>query len=328
MYTETAQVQAESDKEFIIVFSSHRIEFLKFMEKFMQRCDTIILEEAPSLLFYEMLIDRISIKEYLQEEIFEFPNFSFRFYGMLKNLFKNGKKILQIEPYMERLLKIHEMFADGKTPKDISLTAELYEVYEIEKKATKSLIDFYEASISKSFNEIVEAVKTFAKADAERFRIRDMLRAEAISSFQDSGRVFIEAGAIHQYLRKILLEKLNNRKVLTVFALEDTVKNLTKRRWIFPPGDILTLRYIFEARENEELENLLSARALIYIMIIEKEEMFPTNEQPIPHLSDELRAIELVNKLSFKDCEKLYFEIRFKSRLKALNTVKDYVLKK
>jgi len=328
MYTETAQVQAESDKEFIIVFSSHRIEFLKFMEKFMQRCDTIILEEAPSLLFYEMLSDRISIKEYLQEEIFEFPNFSFRFYGMLKNLFKNGKKILQIEPYMERLLKIHEMFADGKTPKDISLTAELYEVYEIEKKATKSLIDFYEASISKSFNEIVEAVKTFAKADAERFRIRDMLRAEAISSFQDSGRVFIEAGAIHQYLRKILLEKLNNRKVLTVFALEDTVKNLTKRRWIFPPGDILTLRYIFEARENEELENLLSARALIYIMIIEKEEMFPTNEQPIPHLSDELRAIELVNKLSFKDCEKLYFEIRFKSRLKALNTVKDYVLKK
>jgi len=321
-------VQAESDKEFIIVFSSHRIEFLKFMEKFMQRCDTIILEEAPSLLFYEMLSDRISIKEYLQEEIFEFPNFSFRFYGMLKNLFKNGKKILQIEPYMERLLKIHEMFADGKTPKDISLTAELYEVYEIEKKATKSLIDFYEASISKSFNEIVEAVKTFAKADAERFRIRDMLRAEAISSFQDSGRVFIEAGAIHQYLRKILLEKLNNRKVLTVFALEDTVKNLTKRRWIFPPGDILTLRYIFEARENEELENLLSARALIYIMIIEKEEMFPTNEQPIPHLSDELRAIELVNKLSFKDCEKLYFEIRFKSRLKALNTVKDYVLKK
>uniref|UniRef100_A0A7C4AKE5 Uncharacterized protein n=1 Tax=Thermodesulfovibrio aggregans TaxID=86166 RepID=A0A7C4AKE5_9BACT len=321
-------MQAESDKEFIIVFSSHRIEFLKFMEKFMQRCDTIILEEAPSLLFYEMLSDRISIKEYLQEEIFEFPNFSFRFYGMLKNLFKNGKKILQIEPYMERLLKIHEMFADGKTPKDISLTAELYEVYEIEKKATKSLIDFYEASISKSFNEIVEAVKTFAKADAERFRIRDMLRAEAISSFQDSGRVFIEAGAIHQYLRKILLEKLNNRKVLTVFALEDTVKNLTKRRWIFPPGDILTLRYIFEARENEELENLLSARALIYIMIIEKEEMFPTNEQPIPHLSDELRAIELVNKLSFKDCEKLYFEIRFKSRLKALNTVKDYVLKK
>jgi len=321
-------VQAESDKEFIIVFSSHRIEFLKFMEEFMQRCDTIILEEAPSPLFYEMLSDRISIKEYLQEEIFEFPNFSFRFYGMLKNLFKNGKKILQIEPYMERLLKIHEMFADGKTPEDISSKAELYEVYEIEKKATKSLIDFYEASISKNFNEIIEAVKTFAKADAERFRIRDMLRAEAICNFQDSGRVFIEAGAIHQYLRKILLEKLNNRKVLTVFALEDTVKNLTKRRWVFPPGDILTLRYIFEARQNEELESLLSAKALIYIMIIEKEEMFPTTDQPIPHLSDELRAIELVNKLSFKDCEKLYFEIRFKSRLKALNTVKDYVLKK
>lgn len=327
MSTEIAPVQAESDRTFIIVFSSHRIEFLKFMEKIMQESDIIILEEAPSPFFYDMLEGRITVKEYLQEEIFEFPNFSFRFYELLKSLYKQGKKILQIEPYMEKLLRIHNMFSEGKTPQDVICVEELREVYEIEKKATKALIDFYEISVSKSFMEVVEAVKIFAIADAERFQVRDIMRAEAIYNLQGRGTVFIEAGAIHQYLRKILLEKFGSR-LKTVFALEDTVKKLTGRRWVFPPGDILTLRYIFGAKENEELENLLSARALIYIMLIQKEEMFPTENQPTPHLLDEARAFELVNRLSFSDCEKLYYEIRFSSRLKALNIVKDYVLRK
>lgn len=327
MSTETAPVQVESDKAFIIVFSSHRIEFLKFMENVMQDSDIIILEEAPAPLFYEMLEGRIPLKDYLQEEIFEFPNFSFRFYELLKELYKQGKKILQIEPYMEKLLKIHKMFSEGRTPGDIICNEELDEVYEIEKKASKALIDFYEISLNKSFREIVEVVKIFARADAERFQIRDRMRAEAICGLQDRGIVFIEAGAIHQYLRRILLEKLGGR-LKTVFALEDTVKKLTGKRWIFPPGDILTLRYIFGARENKELEDLLSARALIYIMLIEKEEMFPTEAQPTPHLVDEARAVEIVNKLSFSDCERLYHEIRFSSRRKALNLVKDYISNK
>lgn len=327
MSTETAPVQVESDRTFIIVFSSHRIEFLKFMENIMQGSDIIIIEEAPSLLFYDMLEGRITVKEYLQEEIFEFPNFSFRFCELLKNLYKQGKKILQIEPYMEKLLKIHNMFSEGKTPEDVICTAELDEVYETEKKATKALIDFYEISLSKNFREIVEAVKIFARADAERFQIRDRMRAEAICSLQDRGIVFIEAGAIHLYLRKILLKNLGER-LRTIFALEDTIKKLTGKRWIFPPGDILTLRYIFGARENEELESLLSARALIYIMLIEKEEMFPTENQPTPHLLDEARAVEFVNKLSFRDCEKLYYEMRFRSRRKALNIAKEYISKK
>lgn len=320
-------MQAESDRTFIIVFSSHRIEFLKFLKNIMQGSDIIILEEAPSVLFYDMLEGRVTVKEYLQEEMFEFPNFSFRFCEMLKDLYKQGKKILQIEPYMEKLLRIHNMFLEGKTPEDVICTAGLDEVYETEKKATKALIDFYEISLSKNFREIVEAVKIFARADAQRFQIRDRMRAEAICSLQDRGIVFIEAGAIHLYLRKILLENLGE-KLRTIFALEDAIKKLTGKRWIFPPGDILTLRYIFGAKENEKLESLLSARALIYIMLIEKEEMFPNEDQPTPHLLDEARAVELVNKLSFSDCEKLYYEMRFSSRRKALNIVKDYISNK
>lgn len=317
------------EQQITIVFSFHSIETLPILEKIMRQSDLIILEEAPNLSFEKMLKGEISIEDYLIEEMFDFPNFSFRFFQILQSLFKEGKKILQIEPYMERLLKIYKIFSDGKTPKDVELNPELNEVYAIEKKASKALIDFYEISINSSFQEVVEAVKVFTKADAERFRFRDILRAEAVlKSLPDKGRVFIEAGAIHQYFKKYLYEKLKKLNISTVFTLEEIVKNITGKRWIFPPGDLLVLRYIYGAKENEELENILSARALIYITIIEKEEMIPTEENKFPHILDEIKAVQLVNRLDFQDCDKLYRHIRFTNRKKALNIVKKYFSEK
>lgn len=311
-----------------IVFSSHRVEFLSSMTQLMQQSDVIILEEAPNEMFRKMLMEEISIEKYLEDEIFEFPIFSHRFYEILQNLYREGKKILQVEPYMEKLLKIYDMFSEGKTPKDVELIPELNEVYELEKKATKELIDFYEASISKPFNDVIEFIKRFARADAERFRFRDSLRADAIVSLlPEKGKVFIEAGAIHQYLSKVLIEKLEtNCKVNIFFALENKVKELTGKRWIFPPGDILTLKYIFNKKDNEAWENLLSARSLIYIMLIEKEEMLPNEREQTPHLLDEIEVVKLVNKLSFNDCERLYKKIRFKDKEEAKKIVNQIVL--
>lgn len=316
--------------EINIVFTSHRVEFLPSMTKFMEQSDVIILEEAPNEGFTKMLKREISIEEYLEDEIFEFPKFSYSFYEILQDLYTKEKVILQIEPYMARLLKIYDMFSEGKKPEDIEAKPELNEVYEIEKRATKELIDFYEASISKSFIEIIEIVKRFAKVDAQRFRLRDKLRADAIISLlPKKGKVFIEAGAIHQYLSKVLSKKLTDCcKVNKVFSLEDKIKELTNKRWLFPPGDILTLRYIFEKKENEDVENLLSARSLTYIMLIEKEEMLPDEQNKFPHLLDEIEVVNLVNKLSFNDCEMLYRKIRFKNKDKAREIVSNFVLSK
>ncbi len=313
-----------------IVFSSHRIEFLSSMYDLMQQSDLIILEEAPNDMFRKMLKEEISIKEYLEEEIFEFPEFSYQFYEILKKLHKSGKEIIQVEPYMEKLLKIYDLFSEGKMPQDIEKIAELKEVYEVEKKATKELIDFYEASISSPFNEIIETVKKFAKSDAERFHLRDNLRANAIvNSLPEKGKIFIEAGAIHQYLSSVLSEKLADHcKINKVFSLENRIKELTGKRWLFPPGDILTIRYIFNKKENEELENLLSARSLIYIMLIEKEEMLPDDRNKTPHLDDEIQVVKLVNTLSFNDCETLYSKIRFKNKEEAKKIVNNFVLSK
>ncbi len=313
-----------------IVFSAHRVEFLTCIRNLMQQSDIIILEEAPSDSFREMLGGKISISKYLEDEIFEFPEFTARFCEILRELSKEGIEILQIEPYMERLLMIYDLFSLGKTPLDVENIPQLKEVYDAERKATKALIDFYEASLSSTFSDVVESVKIFARADAHRFRLRDELRAEAVlKQLPLKGRVFIESGAIHQYFGKILSQRLANRcRINKVFCLEDKVRQLTGKSWIFPPGDILTLRYIYGKKENPLVENLLIARSLIYIMLIEKREMFPTSQESTPHLVDEINVIKMVNKLSFKECEMLYREIRFKDKEKAREIIKIFLLSK
>lgn len=313
--------------EINIAFTAHRVEFLPSMIDFMKKNDIIILEEAPNSNFQRMLKGEMSIDSYIEEELFDFPQFSYHFYENLQALYKKGKIIIQIEPYIERLIKIYNIFSEGKEPKDIEKYPELREVYEAEKKATKELINFYEASISKSFDEIIESVKRFAKADADRFRLRDYLRAEEIiNKLPKEGKILIEAGAIHQYLRKIISLRLNKLyRVKGIFLLQNKIRKLTGKIWLFPPGDILTLRYIFNKKENKEWENLLSARSLIYILLIEKDEMLPSKTNKFPHLMDEIEVIKFIGKLSFDDCKNLYFQLRFLNKEKRKKFIARYL---
>jgi len=310
-----------------IGFSSHRIEVISFARSLMENHDVIITEEAPNSRFKDMLDNKISIDKYLSEIDSGFPEFSRRMYKFLRRLYKKGKKILQIEPYIERLMEIHEMFLEKKEPSEVLKIPELKEVYGAEKKTTRALLHFYESSMSKSFVKIIGAVKNFAYADAERFRIRDQMRAKAISEIlAEDKSVYVEAGAIHVYLEKALQRRVEKRrKIKTVFLLEPVVKKLTGKKHVIAPGDILTEHYIFRKRKNEDFENLLAARSLIYIQILEKEEMTPSETEKTPHIKDEIRAIELVNKLTFRQCEEIYGKIRFKNRQQALEIIQGYL---
>jgi hypothetical protein len=158
--------------------SSHRIESLRFAKRLMEDHDVIILEEAPNPKFMDMLNKRISIKGYIEEEDMGFPEFSNRMYLLLRRFSKNGKKILQIEPYMERLMEIYRMFSEGKEPSDILKVARMKKVYEIERKVTGTLLHYYESTRKDSFSKVIEAVKKFARTDAERFCLRDKMRAD------------------------------------------------------------------------------------------------------------------------------------------------------
>jgi hypothetical protein len=94
---------------------------------------------------------------------------------------------------------------------------------------------------------------------------------------------------------------------------------------VLAPGDILTGHYISRKRRNDKCESLLAARSLIYIQLLEKEEMIPFRSEKTPHIKDEIRATEIVNKLSLEQCEELYKKIRFKNRKQALEIIQEYI---
>jgi hypothetical protein len=152
------------------------------------------------------------------------------------------------------------------------------------------------------------------------------MRAEAISEILSEDKtVYVEAGAIHVYLEKALRQRLGKKwQIKSVFLLEPVVKKLTGKRKVIAPGDILTEHYIFRKRKDEDFENLLAARSLIYIQILAKEEITPSITDKTPHIKDEIRAIETANKLTFAQCEEIYRKIRFLDRQKALEIIQEY----
>jgi hypothetical protein len=310
-----------------IGFSSHRIEMIPFAKRLMEDHDVIITEEAPDPKFSAMLNKKISIDEYLSNSDSGFPEFSSRMHKLLRELYRKEKVILQIEPYMEKLMNIHEMFFEGKKPSDVLKMPVLREVYKAEKNVTGALLHFYESSMKNSFQNVLDAVRNFARADAERFRLRDTMRAKAIARvLPENKRVYIEAGAVHIYLEKAL-RRLSGTKyqIESLFLLKPVVQKLTGKAQVLAPGDILTERYISHKKRNDEFETLLSARSLIYIQLLQKEEMIPSRSERTPHIKDEIRAIELVNKLSLEQCEELYKKIRFRNRQQVLEIIQDYL---
>ncbi len=312
-----------------IGFSSHHVEALPFVREQMQRHQVIVLEEPRSPNFQAMLRGAISIGDYILELDSGFPEFDRQLCGLLQELYTKGRRILQLEPYLEKLLKIHELFAAGKTVEQVMRMDDLKEVYLAERRATAALISYYARSMDAPFNVVVGAVKDFACADALRLTLRERLRAKAIATlFRPEEKVYVEAGYIHyplyQYLRRELRRK---KEIRVVFLLTPVIKKLQGKRRNMGPGDILTLHYALHNGLEEELANLLAARSLIYIKLIRKEELLPGASET-PHLEDEVKVNRLVDRLDFQQCQELFQQIRLAKRESAVKVAEDYVRRK
>ena len=290
-----------------IGFSSHQIEVLPFVRRQMELHQTIILEEAPSPLFQDMMADLIPIEDYLLEDASQFPQFDTQMCELTRGMHFRGKRILQVEPFMERLIQIHELLAAGKTKEDVRVTSELREVYETESAANGALIAFYSASVRAPFAEVAEAVKDYEKTDANLLRLRENLRARAIASIAGSSEsIFVEAGYIHYLLYRYLQPEIGaHRKVKVVYPMDESFRNLKGKRRNMGPGDILTLHYLLGHNPPRGLADLLAARSLIYIKMIEKEELHP-GVSPTPHCEHEVRVNRMVDRLSLEDCAKIF----------------------
>jgi hypothetical protein len=145
-----------------------------------------------------MLQGALAVDDYLQELDLEYPAFSREMCYLLRRLRAEGKKIFQVEPFLEILLGIHEFFAKGHRPEELDPKSVQYPVYLAERNATGALLAYYQTVMTGSFEASIEAIKRFARLDAARFRLRDSLRAQALAPLvKKYPSVFVEAGVIH-----------------------------------------------------------------------------------------------------------------------------------
>ena len=294
-----------------LVYGNHRQETLVHAAEEMARHDIIILEEPSHPNFTEMLSGDLAIEGFMLELDLEYPAFSQQQYILLRQLFEEGKTILQIEPFIEHLLEIHDFFADEHAPEDLPRPSLLFDVYCREKEATATLIDYYKCVRTDDFPSIISTIKRFAEADAARFRLRDELRAkEIVSTLPHNRSVFVEAGPMHVLLHDFIVQLLPSAWQLeTIFSEELLLRRQGVKAKLFSPGDELTVAFLRHTPLSDEQFDLLAARSLIYAKIVTKEEM--TEDQTLfAHARDEHEVITMVNSFSINECERLFFQLR------------------
>jgi hypothetical protein len=292
----------------------------------MQKHEAIFLEEPPVPEFTDMLCGNLSIDRYLLRLDAEYPEFSRGMCRLLRESYKQGMKIFQIEPFLEVLLQIHDFFAAGHTPDEIERDTLQYPVYLAERNATGALLAYYQTAASGTFDAAITAVLEFARLDAARFRLRDSLRAQALSPLVEKhASSYVEAGVIHFPLWRLLKRRLSPQvRVQPLFLSGRALKNTGEKGHLYGPGDQLTLLYIFHPEiSNTRWERLLAARSMIYSKIVEKEEQIK-NQAEYPHLHDELKCIRMMNRLSLEDCERLFLAVRRAKSSNARRIVADY----
>lgn len=300
---------------------------IPFLANRIQQHDAIFLEEPPAAGFEEMLNGSLAVDNYLRQLDVEFPFFSKKMCSLLRELKAKGKKIVQVEPFLEILLNIHEFFAEGHSPQDLNKNSIQYPVYLAERNATGALLAYYQTVMTGSFEKTIEAVKRFARLDAARFRLRDSLRAQELAQLiKDFPSAYIEAGMIHYSLWQLLRRKITSPdRLQLIFLANDALKTTESKRCLYGPGDQLTLMYIFQPNATQpKREALLAARSLIYSKLMLKEEL-TDDLSALPHLHHELVCIQITRELSLKDCRHLFPLIRRVGTAQAHRIVTDYL---
>jgi hypothetical protein len=309
-----------------VLYTTHRPETVDALFDEMRLHEAVFLEEPPTADFPDMLEGRISIEDYLMNRDDEYPEFSRRSCRMFQALHRKGVLLFQVEPFIEELLGIHEFFADGSGPSDLTPGTMHHRVYMAEHLATRALLDFYRISVAGTFEETVAAVKIFARTDARRFRLRDEMRADALAEVVGGyGSAAVEAGYMHALLWRLLKRRAAaDARVRPVYLMQEPMAEAGARRRNLGPGDVLTLHYLFNPERDDPVLDLLAARSLMYAKFLEKEEMIGRAGQ-FPHLKNEMETNRITDVLSYEDCRRLYPLIRRSGTAKARRIALGYM---
>jgi hypothetical protein len=137
--------------------------------------------------------------------------------------------------------------------------------------------------------------------------------------------LYVETGAAHWVMPRALRRWVGDRaRVQEVRLLESVARRMAGGRMTHPPGDLLTRLFIFDPEAEGECADLLAARSLVYVKLLEHEELEPGDE-PYPHTRDEVTANLMVARLSFEDCRGLYRELRPLDTQAARQRVTDFL---
>ncbi len=307
-------------------FSTHRLEVLPEAASLMERHDVIALEEPPHPRFHDMLRGEATVQEYLEESDYEFPRFAEASCQLYRRLHASGKRLVQVDPYMEHLNRLHEFFADGGDHHALDSSDPALAVYRAEREATAALLQFYAASVTAPFPEVVKAVVRFARADAARIALRDGMRAKRLAvEARAASTLYVESGYIHWRLFQELKRLIGSeRPVRPCFLMEREARRRIGKKQVLGPGDLLTLLFVFHARVPEWRAELLAARSLVYIKVLHKDEMEP-GERPCPHLEDEVEAARWTRDLSLEDCARLWPVIRSRNPAEAKSVLRTCI---
>lgn len=311
-----------------ICYSTHRLETLELTARIMEKHDSIILEEPGHDDFPEVLRGNIQIKEHLLELDLGYPEFTANQYQLLQKFSQAGKQILQVEPYLDHLLRIQYFLAEGHSPKDIEPNTIDYCVYCAERDATGMLINYYKEVRGNDFEKILFTMNAFAMADAARFILRDTLRVERLLNVLEQGKdIYIEAGSIHLLLYRLLARKLSKEWHLQIHSVDrESIKILKHKGTIFSPGDDLTLHYIWGRNVSRQKWEMQCAQSLIYSKISITEEILAGNSK-FPHTINELESIATAKQLSTETCRILFQQIRSLTSDEANDVVNTYLKK-
>jgi hypothetical protein len=314
-------------KHITIGFSIHRPEIIGMTADLMQNHAAIFLEEPPQAEFQRMLEGSYSVEDYLMSLDIEYPIFSRRMCRLMREFYADGKKIIQVEPFLQHLLGVHDFFSQDHNPEELAPNTLQHQVYVAERDATKALLDYYETVVDGPFETVIGAIIRFARADAARFRLRDTLRARALAA--DITRypsAYVEAGSIHYGLYLQLKKRLPKEvHIKPVYIAHKALQTIGEHGHLYGPGDQLTLRYILHANiKDTQLEVLLAARSLVYSKLIEKEEL-STDLETFPHVRNEFASIQTVQQLTLGDCKRLFPLIRYAKSVSVRHLVEDYL---
>lgn len=309
-----------------IAYTNHLPETLPQTEHVMRQNHTVILEEPPHPLFHDTLSGLVDIEDYLMEAEYESPGFSRLQTRLMQQLHGSGLEIIQVEPYLERLFQIQTFFADGNRPDQLEPGSVDQQVYRCEHEATGHLLNYYQAARDGTFEDIISAMQTFAKADAARFRLRDILRAKAIRQNIARGkRIYIEAGPMHLLLSREMMARLptGQHDLRVWFPDPPVMPEYRLKTRVYSPGDILTMRYIFGHSVSADQAELLCGRALVFNQTAVSEGAHETGYDP-HDLRQQETILDMLDQLSISDCRTLFTATREMSRTSAIQHAADY----